>query len=214
MTCVEARRYLDPFHDNELEMERNLEVLKHLNLCAECASIFDAERAAREAMRERWRAEGAPPGLRARCREAIASRSRGWIAASAAAAASLAVALALLVRARPMSETEFLDAVVARHEAPPGAERLETREAMEAFFAARGARACLHELKGWSFRAGAVVRDLAPGRAVCWTLQEGAGGRLTHVNVAPEAVAGLAVELRIVEHGGRGVVVVRGPGFV
>ncbi len=44
MNCEEARKYIYPMLDNELDTETNLEVLSHLNMCESCQERLEVEK--------------------------------------------------------------------------------------------------------------------------------------------------------------------------
>ncbi len=64
MNCNELRKYVHPYLDDELDVQRNLEILEHLNACDPCRELFDAEEAAWERVRLVASAEKAPPRFR------------------------------------------------------------------------------------------------------------------------------------------------------
>jgi anti-sigma factor RsiW len=43
MKCPEARKFVQPYLDSELDAKTSLEVEQHLESCAECAGLFEAE---------------------------------------------------------------------------------------------------------------------------------------------------------------------------
>lgn len=76
MRCPEIRAFLHPFLDGELDVEKNVVVLQHLELCGCCRDRFEGEKRllvrVREAISERC-----PDKLRARMYEACASVACG-----------------------------------------------------------------------------------------------------------------------------------------
>src|SRR6059036_2268520 len=43
MSCEEVRRYVSPYLDSELDGKTSFEIVRHLELCAECSTRFEAE---------------------------------------------------------------------------------------------------------------------------------------------------------------------------
>jgi anti-sigma factor RsiW len=61
--CGEVRKFVRLYHDSELDTERSFEVERHLESCAECASLFEAERKLDDRL-SRFLRRGQPtPGL-------------------------------------------------------------------------------------------------------------------------------------------------------
>lgn len=104
MKCADARRDMFAFLDGALTVERNLEVLQHLNVCASCGKRFEAEKRFEEGVGRTLREEPAPAGLKNRLAAALdredagvpadlpvrrvprpAHRRLRWLAAAAAA---------------------------------------------------------------------------------------------------------------------------------
>ena len=94
--CSELRDLIHPFLDGELDVDRNVEILKHFELCPPCNERKEAESklqatiaaAATESLDEVTRARL----LGAALNSAPPSRSTPWIAAAAALLVSLGVA--------------------------------------------------------------------------------------------------------------------------
>jgi anti-sigma factor RsiW len=80
MRCPDARRDMFAFLDGAVSVERNLEVLAHLNMCPPCGRRFEAERRFEECLCETLRAEPFPSGLSA-CLEAALDRAEADLAA-------------------------------------------------------------------------------------------------------------------------------------
>ena len=80
MKCHESKRRLDPFLDGELTVAENLQVLEHLQLCAACRDVFEAEKGVRTAVRGAQHGVHAPAGTADR---AFAALDRGVPAAGA-----------------------------------------------------------------------------------------------------------------------------------
>jgi hypothetical protein len=75
MKCIETRRDMFAFLDGEVSVERNLEVLQHVNLCPPCGRRFEAEKRFEEGLGRTLAAEALPPGLRARLGAALERES-------------------------------------------------------------------------------------------------------------------------------------------
>jgi hypothetical protein len=190
MNCTEAKRHLDLFLDGELDVEQNLKVLEHLNLCACCSKAFDGERLLDAACAKS--AEKCPDQVKRRCGMALDREGRGaWMAWAAAAALLLAgVAIGWMVRPqapRPLvppsvaSPADLAANLVAFH----NAKRAGTQEGgltvegtdgqgkLETFFKQKGVDACLHclEKRGYSFKGGEVWVGGIRGRMICLTTQ-------------------------------------------
>lgn len=52
MNCTDARKYFYAFLDSELEVERNIEVLAHVNMCHACGLKIEKERLLQERVKE------------------------------------------------------------------------------------------------------------------------------------------------------------------
>ena len=52
MNCNDARKYFYAFLDDELDVERNIEVLAHLDMCCECGQRMEKERLLQDRVRE------------------------------------------------------------------------------------------------------------------------------------------------------------------
>ncbi len=95
--CEKTRRYLDSYISNELLVETNHEVLRHLDGCAACTAELEARTRLRSRLKTAVAGQGVPPELAVRVRERIrAHQSRswlgsGWIQMALAAAAGFAV---------------------------------------------------------------------------------------------------------------------------
>jgi len=100
--CERTRKYLDSYVSNELLIETNHEVLRHLEGCSACAGELEARTKLRTRLKAAVNAQSVPPELQARIREKIRNGhssswfGAGWLGAgwprwSMAAAASLAI---------------------------------------------------------------------------------------------------------------------------
>jgi anti-sigma factor (TIGR02949 family) len=74
---METRRDLFAFLDGEVSVERNLEVLQHLNACPPCGRRFEAEKVCEAATARALREEPAPAALRGRLARALDAADRG-----------------------------------------------------------------------------------------------------------------------------------------
>ena len=80
--CEKIRKYLDSYISNELLVETNHEILRHLENCPACAAELDARTRLRTRLKSAVNAQSVPPELPARIREQIRGRRPGgWFAA-------------------------------------------------------------------------------------------------------------------------------------
>jgi anti-sigma factor (TIGR02949 family) len=104
--CGKIRRYLDSYIDNELLVETNHEVLRHLEKCPSCAAELEARTRLRARVKAAVQSQAVPPDLRVRVHDRIGVRSRrpavifGWIAAVAMAVVLFSLGSWDLVRDR------------------------------------------------------------------------------------------------------------------
>ncbi len=61
--CEKVRRYFDSYLDNELLVETNHEVLRHVAACADCARILEERGRLKKAVKQAVMKEQAPPAL-------------------------------------------------------------------------------------------------------------------------------------------------------
>src|SRR5689334_10183308 len=93
-TCARIRRYLDSYISNELLVETNHEVLRHLESCADCAGELEARTRLRGALQAAVARQAVPADLQVRVRENIRSHKGqavwmpGWTRYAAALAAT------------------------------------------------------------------------------------------------------------------------------
>jgi hypothetical protein len=105
--CERTRKYLDSYISNELLVETNHEVLRHLEHCAACSAEADTRQQLRARVKSAVRTQPVPSELAALVRERVrAEESRGasgwaWLRWPAAAAASAALCTLLYVGYRP-----------------------------------------------------------------------------------------------------------------
>src|SRR5260370_31283379 len=62
-TCERIRRYFDSYLDNELLVETNHEVLRHLTACQDCTKVLDARSRLKAAVKRAVEQEHAPAAL-------------------------------------------------------------------------------------------------------------------------------------------------------
>ena len=71
MDCRRTRIYIGAFADGELDVQRNLEVLEHLNMCPECAARVDNVHKMKSALARASSNTRAPGALRVRINAAL-----------------------------------------------------------------------------------------------------------------------------------------------
>jgi anti-sigma factor RsiW len=97
VTCEEIRDLLSPYADGELDLERGVEIERHLTSCPACAAVLERTRALSGALADPSLYHRAPPDLVRRVRASV-RRANGtgnrlaWRLAVAAAAAVVVVA--------------------------------------------------------------------------------------------------------------------------
>ena len=74
-SCEKIRRYLDSYLSNELLVETNHEVLRHMESCPACTGELDSKIRARELLRGAVMGQRPAEGLEDRLRKAIRSRA-------------------------------------------------------------------------------------------------------------------------------------------
>jgi anti-sigma factor (TIGR02949 family) len=78
--CEKTRKYLDAYVSNELTVETNHEILRHLEGCPACAAEVDSRASLRSRLKAAVNAQSVPPELQVRIRGHIqSSRSRSWV---------------------------------------------------------------------------------------------------------------------------------------
>jgi hypothetical protein len=105
-SCERTRKYLDSYISNELLVETNHEVLRHLESCAECSAEADARSQLRARVKSAVRSQAVPAELPVLIRRSIEARqskplAAKWAGWSLAAAASLALFAVVWVNGRP-----------------------------------------------------------------------------------------------------------------
>ena len=117
MNCAEMLSWLDGYVDEELDLERSVEIERHLAVCADCAAQTQALRKLRSAIARNATYYTASPDLRKRVEGLMPRQKRrplwrtAWAPAAAALAASLATVLVMSVRPANTIEQE----IVASH---------------------------------------------------------------------------------------------------
>jgi hypothetical protein len=78
--CERVRRYLDSYISNELLVESNLEVLRHIEQCRACSQELETRLRVRASLQAAVRREGMPASLEQKIRNEIRERSpvRVW----------------------------------------------------------------------------------------------------------------------------------------
>ena len=105
--CERIRKYLDSYVSNELLVETNHEVLRHLESCPACAAEADARAGLRSRVKAAVHAQAVPPELQVRIREQIRRKeSASWWQGAwprwAAAAAMLVIGVSVWRSAAPL----------------------------------------------------------------------------------------------------------------
>jgi anti-sigma factor RsiW len=73
--CEKIRRYLDSYVSNELLVESNIEVLRHIEQCSACSQELEARLRIRASLQAAARREDVPPGLEQKIRRGIHEQS-------------------------------------------------------------------------------------------------------------------------------------------
>jgi len=80
--CEKTRKYLDAYVSNELLVETNYDIVRHLGDCPSCAAEAESRTRLRNRLKAAVNAQAVPPELQARIRQRIgASESRRWLKA-------------------------------------------------------------------------------------------------------------------------------------
>jgi hypothetical protein len=98
--CVRIRRYVDSYINNELLVQTNHEVLRHLEACPACAAEVESRTRIKVRLKDAVQNQSVPEGLQTRVRAALRENSRAsftWTRWASAAAAVLVVAAGLWV---------------------------------------------------------------------------------------------------------------------
>jgi len=70
--CEKIRRYLDSYLDNELLVETNHEVLRHLGTCSDCTRVLEDRARLKKAVKQAVTQQEAPAALQ----DLLVSRKR------------------------------------------------------------------------------------------------------------------------------------------
>ena len=93
--CEKTRRYMDAYISNELLVETNHEMLRHLETCPACTAELDARGRLRSRLKTAVQNQPVPPALSASVRERIRRRQTSpWTHWALASAAGLALCVA------------------------------------------------------------------------------------------------------------------------
>jgi anti-sigma factor (TIGR02949 family) len=99
--CARIRRYMDSYINNELLVETNHEVLRHLESCPSCTAEVETRTRIKSRLKTAVQSQSVPPELQARVREALRNQSHGnkfeWTRWALAAAALMIIGVATWV---------------------------------------------------------------------------------------------------------------------
>lgn len=82
MNCLQFQKYVSAFADGELDVEKNLDALEHLNMCPQCAQRVADIQQMKVALKRALPAETAPPTLAERILRALDDEMRPPISAT------------------------------------------------------------------------------------------------------------------------------------
>ena len=195
---MDANRDMFAFLDGEVGVERNLEVLQHLNACPPCGRRFEAEKRFEAGTVRTLREEALPPGLRGRLAAALDAEDRGGGGGARPASAPRRrwrflpggrwgfLAAASLVLAAGLGIADY--ACLGPWQCPILVASVEAAEGLEGGRAAGGPapldRAPDLTARGWRKCAcAATVPAPALGMQACVADYEGPGGRAALVTL-------------------------------
>jgi hypothetical protein len=116
--CGKARGYLDSYLSNELLVETNHEVLRHLEGCPKCTAELGTRARVRSGLQAAVRGTPVPEGLEARVQRAVRAQSRrtvaGWYTMAVAAMVIIGLAIVSLTRTKPGQEEAILNKASGR----------------------------------------------------------------------------------------------------
>jgi hypothetical protein len=92
--CEKTRRYMDAYISNELLVETNQEMLRHLETCPACTAELDARGRLRSRLKTAVQNQPVPPALSALVRERIRRQASPWTHWALASAAAFALCVA------------------------------------------------------------------------------------------------------------------------
>ena len=117
-SCERVRGYLDSYLSNELLVETNHEVLRHLEGCQQCAAELNTRARVRTQLQAAVRGTPVPPGLETRVQRAVRSqRPRthvGFYTLAAAAMVIICLAIVNLARVKMHPEEAILQKTSGR----------------------------------------------------------------------------------------------------
>ena len=231
MNCSQVIGRLDRFLDGELEMDENVEVVRHVEVCAACASVVEGERLLFTEIRSQAAGPPAPSGLRDRIAAELGKTrpaSRPWPFARAlvpAAAAAVLVALFVTFFTQPLEAETMARRAVAWHDGGRAqAVALTSAPELATFYSSTGRKACIHEKMvnagmKYAYKAASVESTGPSGNITCWwsAACPVSGMRMSHACFP--APAGFEKMLgpgqrKYLETGGRGVIMNIHDGFV
>jgi hypothetical protein len=97
--CRRIRAFLDSYLDNELLIETNHEVLKHLENCAECAAVLEGRSRLKQHLQRAVRKDEAPAALHLKIQRQLQEQSSKprvrWMSWGLAAAAAIVLAVSV-----------------------------------------------------------------------------------------------------------------------
>jgi hypothetical protein len=116
--CGKVRGYLDSYLGNELLVETNHEVLRHLESCPQCAAELNTRARVRTGLQAAVRGTPVPDGLEARVQRVVRAQSRrtraGLYTMAVAAMVIIGLAIVSLTRAKPGPEEAILSKASGR----------------------------------------------------------------------------------------------------
>jgi len=116
--CGKVRGYLDSYLSNELLIETNHEVLRHLEGCPQCTAELGTRARVRSGLQAAVRGTPVPDALEARVQRAVRAQSRrtraGLYTMAIAALVIIGLAIVSLRRATPGPEQAILDKASGR----------------------------------------------------------------------------------------------------
>jgi anti-sigma factor (TIGR02949 family) len=173
LNCQSLPRWIEPFLDDQLDVQMNHAIVQHLAACPSCTEKFEVE--------ERFRA----------------LVKRGLLASVKAPEGLWSRFLARAVQALPMiSLADLAEAAAKYHRRLPAGLKVEgarTGEILAYYESAAGYLPCDHHHQAMA-RAGArwesasVAREAFPGRSLAWRTYRCNGDVVSHVSVPRDQV--------------------------
>jgi anti-sigma factor RsiW len=116
--CGKVRGYLDSYLSNELLVETNHEVLRHLEGCPQCTAELSTRTRVRTGLQAAVRGSSVPDGLEARVQRAVRAQNRrtraGLYTMAVAATVIIGLAIVNLTRAKSGPEEAILGKAAGR----------------------------------------------------------------------------------------------------